>query len=48
MIVSSEIDKFYNNNTKMYQAVKLINKKPLPNLMVHDKASQNFIELNAV
>ena len=29
-----EIDKCHNDNTKMYQAIKFINTKPLQNLIV--------------
>ena len=46
--LASEIDKCHNDNTKMYQAVKCINRKPLQNLMVHDKAGRNLTEPNAV
>ena len=46
--LASEIDKFHNDNTKMYQAIKFINRKPLQNLMVHGKAGRNVTELNAV
>ena len=44
----SEIDKCHNDNTKMYQAIKFINREPLQNLMAHDKAGRNFTEPNAV
>ena len=46
--LASEIDKCHNDNTKMYQAIKFINRKPLQNLMVHGKAGRNVTELNAV
>ena len=45
---ASEIDKCHNDNTKTYQAVKFINRKPLQNLMVHDKAGRSVTKLNAV
>ena len=31
----------------MYQAVKFINRKPLENVMTHDKAGRNVTEPNA-
>ena len=46
--LASEINKCHNDNTKMYQAIKFINRKPLQNLMVHDKADRNVTEPNAV
>ena len=42
------IDKCHNDNTKMYQTTKFINKKPLQNLIVHDKAGRNVAEPNAI
>ena len=45
---ASEIDKCHNDNAKTYQAVKFINRKPLQNLMIHDKAGRNVTKLNAV
>ena len=45
---ASKIDKCHDDNTKMYQTVKFINRKSLQNLMVHDKAGRNVTELNAV
>ena len=42
-----EIAKCHNDNTKMYQAVKFINRKPLENVMTHDKAGRNVTEPNA-
>ena len=39
--LASEIDKCHNDNTKMYQAIKFIKRKPLQNLIVHDKAGRN-------
>ena len=37
-----EIDKCHNN-AKMYQAIKIINRKPLQNLIAHNKAVYNLI-----
>ena len=47
-ILASEIGKHHNDNTKMYQVIKCINRKPLQNLMVHGKAGRNVTEPNAV
>ena len=46
--LASEIDKCHNDNTKMYQAMKFIKRKPLQNLIVHDKAGRNVREPNSV
>ena len=46
--LASEIDKCHDDNTKMYQAIKFINRKPLQNLIVHDKTGRNVTEPNAV
>ena len=46
--LASEIDKCHNDNTKMYRTVKFIDRKPLRNLIVHDKAARNVKEPNAV
>ena len=43
--LASETNKFLNYNTKMYQTVKFIAKKPLQNLVVHDKASRNVTDI---
>ena len=45
---ASEIYKCHNDNTKMYQAIKFINRKPLQNFMVHEKAGRNVTEPNTV
>ena len=46
--LAPEIDKCHNDNTKMYRAIKFINRKPLQNLIVHDKAGRNVTESNTV
>ena len=46
--LASEIDKYHNDNTKMYQVIKFTNRKPLQNLIVHDKAGRNVAEPNAI
>ena len=46
--LASEKDKFLNDNTKLYQAIKFFNRKPLQNLTVQDKAARNFTEPNKV
>ena len=46
--MDSETDKCYNDDTKMYQTIKFINRKPLQNLMVHDEAGRNVTESNAI
>ena len=46
--LASEIDKCHNDNTKMYQEIKFINRKPLQNLIVHNKSGRNVKEPNAV
>ena len=46
--LAPEIDKCHNGNTKMYGAIKFINRKPLQNLIVHDKAGRNVTESNTV
>ena len=46
--LASAIDKCHNDNTKMYQTTKCINRKPLQNFIVHDKAGRNVTEPNAI
>ena len=46
--LASETDKFLNDNTKLYQAIKFFNRKPQQNLTVRDKAARNFTEPNEV
>ena len=45
---ASETDKCHNDSTKLYQAIKFINRKPLQNLIVHDKSGRNVTKPNAV
>ena len=44
---ASETDKCHNNNTKLYQAIKFMNRKPLRNL-IRDKSGRNVTKPNAV
>ena len=46
--LTSEIDKCHNDNTKIYQEIKFINKKHLQNLLVHSKAGINVTTPNVV
>ena len=46
--LASEINKYHSDNTKMYQVVKCINRKPLQNLMVCGKDIRNVTGPNAI
>ena len=41
-------NKCHNDNTKMYQEIRFINRKPLQSLVVHGKAGTNVTEPKAV
>ena len=46
--LASKIDKCNNDNPKMYQATKFVNRKSLKAPIVHDKFDRNVTEPNAV
>ena len=46
--LASKIDKCNNDNAKMYQAIKFVNRKSLKAPIVYDKFDRNVTEPNAV
>ena len=46
--IATHIDDNFYNNTKMYQAVKLLKRKPIQNQSIHDKHGRNITDPNEV
>ena len=46
--MATNIDANYHNNTKMYQAVKLLKRKPIQNPFIHDKNGRNVTKPNEI